>query len=240
MKSLPEPTFRTETPQLFPLQETMCADAIDWLRARPSESVDMVNTDVAYESLEKHRAVGTTTRLKVSDGSSNEWFPIFRNVRFPDLFREFYRVMRRNTHLYFWCDAETMFVAKPIAEAAGFKFWKPLIFDKEAIGMGYHYRATYEFILFFEKGHRNLADKGIPDLLTHKRIRGKYPTEKPEDLARILVRQSTQPGELVIDPFMGSGSFGAAAIREGRRFAGCDIKASAVEIAQARLVEARL
>ena len=41
-------------------------DAVGWLRDQPSESIDLVITDPAYESLEKHRAVGTTTRLKHS------------------------------------------------------------------------------------------------------------------------------------------------------------------------------
>ena len=44
--------------------ELMTCDAVDWLRALPTASVDMVVTDPPYESLEKHRAVGTTTRLK--------------------------------------------------------------------------------------------------------------------------------------------------------------------------------
>jgi site-specific DNA-methyltransferase (adenine-specific) len=216
-----------------PVPEVSCADAVDWLRSLEPASVDLINTDCAYESLEKHRDIGTTTRLK------KEWFPIFPNSRLPALFAAMFRALKANTHLYFWCDSETMFVAKPIAEAAGFRFWKPLIFDKEAIGMGYHYRATYEFILFFEKGHRNLADKSIPDLLTHKRIRGKYPTEKPEDLARILVRQSSAPGELVVDPFLGSGAFGAAAVREGRRFAGCDVQERVAVMARERIEAAR-
>jgi site-specific DNA-methyltransferase (adenine-specific) len=48
-------------------------DAVDWLRDLPAESVDLLITDPAYESLEKHRAVGTTTRLKHSKASSNDW-----------------------------------------------------------------------------------------------------------------------------------------------------------------------
>jgi hypothetical protein len=58
-----------------------------------------------------------------------------------------------------------MFVAKPLAEQAGFKFWKPLIWDKQKIGMGYHYRARYECVLFFEKGKRKLHDLGIADII---------------------------------------------------------------------------
>ena len=68
-------------------------------------------------------------------------------------------------HFYLFCDQETMFVAKPLAEAAGFKFWKPLIWDKQRIGMGYHYRARYECILFFEKGKRKLNDLGVADII---------------------------------------------------------------------------
>jgi len=125
-------------------------DAVAWLRAMPRSSVDLVVTDPAYESLEKHRAVGTTTRLKKSKASSNNWFSIFPNARFRELFAEIYRVLKKDTHFYLFCDPETMFVAKPIAEEIGFKFWKPLIWDKRRIGMGYHYRARYECILFFE------------------------------------------------------------------------------------------
>src|ERR1043166_2947862 len=105
-------------------------DAWGWLRALPSESVDLVITDPPYESLEKHRAIGTTTRLKHSKASSNDWFTIFPNARFPELFEEVWRVLKKDTHFYLFCDPETMFVAKPIAETAGFKFWKPLVWDK--------------------------------------------------------------------------------------------------------------
>ena len=122
-------------------------------------------TDPAYESLEKHRAVGTTTRLKHSKASSNDWFRVFPNERFGELFAEVFRVLKPDTHFYLFCDAETMFVAKPEAERAGFKFWKPLVWDKRTIGMGYHYRARYEFILFFEKGKRRLNDLGVADII---------------------------------------------------------------------------
>src|SRR4051794_18342716 len=93
-------------------------DAVAWLRALPAESVDLVITDPPYESLEKHRAIGTTTRLKHSKSSSNDWFTIFPNDRFPELFAEVYRVLRRHPHFYLFCDPETMFVAKPLAEDA--------------------------------------------------------------------------------------------------------------------------
>jgi DNA modification methylase len=371
-------------------------DAVAWLRTLPASSVDLLITDPPYESLEKHRAIGTTTRLKHSKASSNDWFSIFPNARFPELFAEVYRVLRKDSHFYLFCDPETMFVAKPLAEAAGFKFWKPIIWDKclgpdtlvwtesgtkriadievgdkvaipeggttrvkatrrtrapslrltlsdgtdliasrdhrfmksdgelvEAaalrtghrlltrpvrlprsaqrpltpstrveelqrlsleliaravrlepatvcaiedvgvrdlvdisiehadelfllangvvthnctIGMGYHYRARYECVLFFEKGKRKLNDLGVADIIEAKRINGGYPAEKPPEVSEVLIRQSSEPGELVVDPFSGSGSVGVASVRNGRDFRGNDLCQEAIDIARSRLI----
>src|SRR5690242_8216708 len=84
-----------------------CDDAVGLLRSLPSESVDLLVTDPAYESLEKHRAIGTTTRLKRSKASSNEWFTVFPNARFPELLTEAFRVLKRNSHFYLFTDQET-------------------------------------------------------------------------------------------------------------------------------------
>ncbi len=213
-------------------------DAVDWLRGLPSESVDLVVTDPPYESLEKHRKVGTTTRLKHSKASSNDWFRIFPNARFDELLAEIHRVLKRNTHFYLFCDQETMFVVKPIAEAVGFRFWKPLVWDKVRIGMGYHYRARYEFILFFEKGKRRLNDLSVPDILAAPRIHRGYPAEKPAELIEVLVRQSTRECDVVADPFCGSGSTGVAAVRLGRAFLGNDIRPEALQLSEERLLAA--
>lgn len=202
-------------------------DAVSWLSTLESSSVDLVITDPPYESLEKHRKIGTTTRLKVSKSSSNQWFDIFPNERFESLLIEVFRVLKKNSHFYLFCDQETMFVIKPIAEKVGFKFWKPIVWDKITIGMGYHYRARYEFVLFFEKGKRKLADLGIPDVLECKRVNKGYPTEKPISLLETLISQSSNPGEIVVDPFFGSGTTLIAAQNLKRNFLGCDISNAA-------------
>ena len=116
-----------------------------------------------------------------------------------------------------------------------FRFWKPLVWDKKKIGMGYHYRARYEFILFFEKGKRKLANLGTPDVLEAPRVFRGYPTEKPVPLIETLITQSSTPGESVCDPFMGSGSTGVAALRHGRFFRGNDVGKEALKVARQRL-----
>lgn len=213
-----------------------CGDAVEWLRTLPDASIDMLNFDYAYESLEKHRKIGTTTRLKVSKASSNEWFPIFPNARVEELIVECYRVLKKNTHFYFYCDQETMFFVKPIAEQVGFKFWKPLVWRKSQIGMGYHYRAKYEFVLFFEKGKRKLRDLGVADVLDAPIVRNAYPTQKPYELNSIFTTQSTEPGETIVDPFMGSASSGVGAMMNGRSFLGNDITPKTIDIARNRLL----
>jgi site-specific DNA-methyltransferase (adenine-specific) len=247
-------------------------DAFKWLKKLSDESVDLIVTDYPYESLEKHRKRGTTTRLKHSKASSNDWFGVIPNSRLPELLFELFRVLKRDRHLYMFCDDETSDVLKGSVFAAVQQMrkekklkgrltcWKRIVWDKMAMGMGYHYRARYEFILFFEKGKRKLNNLGIPDvlempgilgaddidLLQHqtdllkvKRIRSKdaYPTEKPAELIQILVENSTQPGELVIDPFMGSGSTGEAALKTDRYFWGNDIAPSSLEFAERRLTQ---
>lgn len=225
-------------------------DCVEWLRSLPSESVDLCVTDPAYESLEKHRSKGTTTRLSHSKSSSNDWFDIFRNERFPELLTELYRVLKPDAHCYILCDQETAFdVVKPMARGVGFTWWKALVWEKTreqeregdvdgpgpSAGMGYHYRASFEHVCFLEKGKRRLADLGICDVLRFPRVRGGYPTEKPVPLLRTLIEQSSAAGGIVIDPFCGSGSCGQAALESGRHFAGCDLSANSNQLSAARL-----
>ncbi|WP_102796218.1 DNA-methyltransferase [Bowmanella denitrificans] len=212
-------------------------DAVSWLSTLADSSVDLIITDPPYESLEKHRKIGTTTRLKISKSSNNQWFEIFPNHRFEVFLKEIYRVLKRNSHFYIFCDQETMFVLKPIAEKIGFKFWKPIVWDKVSIGMGYHYRARYEFILFFEKGKRKLKDLSVPDILESKRVYRGYPTEKPVELLEILISQSSESGEIVVDPFFGSGSTLIAAQNLGRIAYGCDKSSLAHDFLAERLLK---
>jgi site-specific DNA-methyltransferase (adenine-specific) len=69
----------------------------------------------------------------------------------------------------------------------------------------------------------------------HEKRYGKHPTQKPEALLERIIRASTNPRDLVLDPFCGSGTTGVAAARLGRRFIGIDLESTYLEIAVARL-----
>jgi site-specific DNA-methyltransferase (adenine-specific) len=78
-----------------------------------------------------------------------------------------------------------------------------------------------------DKGkNRKLNDLSVSDIIPFKRIAGKQklvPTQKPVELFRLLIEQSSNEGELVLDPFMGFGTTGIACTQTKRNFIGCDI-----------------
>ncbi len=208
------------------------SDAFELLRGLAPESVDLVVTDPPYESLQIHRARGTTTRL------TTDWFVTVPNQRLPELLREVFRVLRADRHFYLFCDEVTADVIKQQQAvgaarlpngarkcACGFVYWKEIVWAKTTLdgarirgGTGYHYRAASERILFFEKGKRALRDLGIPDVLMAPRSGVPGPAVKPGAVVRTLIAQSTGSGELVVDPFCGSGVAGVEARALDRRF----------------------
>ena len=212
----------------------------------PKNSVDLILMDFPYSSLEKHRAVGTTTRLMHS------WFPTMKDEVYPEVMRELFRVLAPRRHAYFFTNFDHLPIIKKAAEAAGFYTWKILIWDKQTIGMGYHYRNQHEFvilstksqelrdeeiekqqevILFAEKkwkqrATRQLNNLAVGDVLRFSMVtphHRKYPTEKPLPLLQLLVEQSTRPGEIVLDACVGSGNTIYAANKAGRKAIGFDI-----------------
>lgn len=65
---------------------------------------------------------------------------------------------------------------------------------------------------------------------------GVYPTQKPEALLEKIIKASSNPGDIVFDCFMGSGTTQAVAMKLGRRFIGADINVGAIQITTKRLI----
>jgi site-specific DNA-methyltransferase (adenine-specific) len=129
----------------------------------------------------------------------------------------------------------------------GLDFKQMIIFDKGPMGMGWHYRRSYETVLvaqkrgaackWFDETNRieNIirpGDYGIRKIIPSK---NQHPTEKPYELAAHFIRLHTQEGDTVLDPFCGSGSTGEACVRLNRKFIGIEIDPQFVDMAEKKL-----
>ncbi len=190
-------------------------DALAFLATLAPESVDLVVTDPPYAF-----ARGTTYFRR--------WFADLPDAAWPEVLRALYRVLRPDRHAYLICDRRTRDLFGAAATGAGFRLAETLVWDKGSIGLGGGaWRPQHEYVLFLAKGSRagNRRDLGTV-LYAPRPGRGAYPTEKPQALLRPLIAQSSAPGELVLDPFCGSGGVGRAARDLGRRALLCDVDAS--------------
>jgi len=74
----------------------------------------------------------------------------------------------------------------------------------------------------------------------HEKVNGRHPTQKPLSLLRRIIRASTNPGDLVLDPFCGSGTTGVAALELGRNFIGIDLSEDYIRLAEKRMEQVQL
>lgn len=199
----------------------ICENTKTFLKEFRSDTINLIITDLPYESLDKHRNMNAPNPRLVN------WFPTIRNEEFENILKHFYRILKKDTHCYIFVDDETSDIIKKYAIKAGFKVWKRIVWNKVDIGMGYHYRAQYEFILFLEKGKRNLNDLSISDVINAKIIKNSYPTEKPVKLYDIFMLNSSKENQIVLDPFAGSGVLAESAIKNKRKYICVDIKQNA-------------
>jgi DNA modification methylase len=132
-------------------------------------------------------------------------------------------------------------------KAIGFK--QAVVWDKGGLGMGIHFRRSYEFVLIAQNGspcrvwnggkvESNVwrVNKIIPRGATIADP-GQHPTEKPVELAGHAIRLFTNPGEIVLDPFAGSGSTLEAAKLCGRKAIGIELEERFAEMASRRLAQ---
>ena len=126
-------------------------------------------------------------------------------------------------------------------------FKMAVVWDKGPMGMGWHYRRSYEFVFVAQKPGKscpwfdqtraieNVIRPGYAGIRKIIPSKQQHPTEKPWQLAAWFIELHTQPGELVLDPFCGSGSSGEACKRLGRNFIGVEIDAHWATVARQRI-----
>ena len=228
------------------INRQICCDNRDLFRQLPDESVDLILTDPPYKNYQSNRPVAHP-RVKAVDAGQ---FHL-------DLFaRESFRVLRKGHHLYCFCDHLTFPAIRNGLEEAGFTYKNCLVWVKNNHGSGDlrgNWAPQHEFIIFASKG-RGLALKGrrSPNVLLKRAADGSvqfyskvsnyrfnHGTAKPVEILRLLIRASTERGDLVLDPYGGSGSTAEACLRERRRFILAEIDPDYASHAKERIAEIR-
>jgi DNA modification methylase len=128
-------------------------------------------------------------------------------------------------------------------DRGGLQFFHSVIWDKVNPGLGWRYRRQHEMIMV---GHRFGSKllwanekRAVPNIYSLMPPREReHPNEKPVELVDHLLLLHSSADQLVVDPFMGSGTTGVVAARRGRKFVGVEISPDHFETACRRVSEA--
>lgn len=141
-----------------------------------------------------------------------------------------FQAAKPRANLFMFCDIDHFVWLRECASRQGWvPFRTPVIWDKLQQGIGpwqtEGFQRRYELILFATKGAAGLRAP-MPDILQHRRVDPKYRVhgaQKPTTLLESLIDATTIPGDLVVDPFAGSGSTLVAARSRSRRAVGIEL-----------------
>lgn len=222
-------------------------DCIEGMKRIPSESIDLVITDPPYGiNYISNRSKDSEYRKKVK--SVNGILNDKNNIKFlGNVAIELYRILKKNTHLYWFTRWDKIEEQKPMLEKVGFKVKNNLIWMKNNWSMGDlkgAYAGQYECILYCQKGKRLLNEvngiKRHPDILQFDRVPPNkllHSHQKPVNLLEFLIKKSSNENEIIFDPFMGSSSTAIAAIKTNRKYIGFELDNEFYYIASKRIDE---
>lgn len=208
--------------------------------------VDLVITDPPYSSGARTDAERQVRGAMLRSLEDPDWFSHDAMTTWGftwfigSVVSELRSKLPEGAHLYVFSDWRQTSNLYGALEAYGYRVNHCLVWAKTHFGMGSYWRNQHENIVFASNGKPNdMLDRGMGSVLTSPAVSfaaRQHPTEKPLGLLSQIVRAA--PGEVVFDPFMGSGTTGVAAIKAGRRFIGCEINPNHFATAGKRLEEA--
>jgi modification methylase len=238
-------------------------DAVALMEALPAESVDLIFADPPY-NLQLQGELHRPNNSKVDgveedwdkfadfaayDSFTADWLKAARRLLKPagslwviGSYHNIFRVGTRLQDLGFWILNDVIWrKTNPMPNFRGRRFTnahETMIWcarDREA-----RYHFNYEAMKALNDDLQMRSDWLLPICSGGERIKdgkGKkaHPTQKPEALLHRVIMAATRPGDLVLDPFFGSGTTGVVAKRLGRRWLGIERDKSYVKVAQERL-----
>lgn len=217
-------------------------DCLEGMKQIEDNSIDLVVTDPPYGiNYCSNRSTDDEYRRNVAD--TTEW----DDFKLQDIhINEMLRVLKNDCYLYVFNRWDRLWeLPKPD---------KLLVWFKNDYGMGNlaDWSPSYEVILCFRKGNPILRGKRQQDVLVFNKVANfsvrantkhqkmLHPTEKPIKLITQLILCSSDKDNIVLDPFMGSGTTAVACKQLGRNFIGFEIEPKYVEIANKRLEQTNI
>ena len=155
--------------------------------------------------------------------------------------KESYRILKDNTAMYMFCNANKIDFFKSEIEKTGFKIKNIIVWVKNnhtAGDLQAQFGKKYEFIILANKGRAKFNGKRLTDVWCFDRISGKkqlHQNQKPIDLLKLMIEKHSCERDVIFDGFMGSGSTGVACINTNRRFIGIEIDEEYFNIAKERI-----
>ena len=217
-------------------------DSIEFMKRLPDECVDLIVTDPPYPTTKRGGTGNSGGMCKKKEFSQGKVFR-YNDIKPEKYIPEFYRILKEGSHFYIMTNHVNLIKMLNVATDCGFHFIKSLIWNKGNKIMGQAYMSQFEYILFFRKGKfKKINHCGTSDILDvpNKKTKGLdgknlHDTEKPVELMKILIDNSTQEGDIVFEPFGGIGSTAIACVELNRKCISVEIDDTYFEIKKKRI-----
>lgn len=206
------------------------------LRVPTLDPVDLIVTDPPYRGIPGGATPGPDKPTGILASNNGKIFE-HNDITTADYAHLFFEVLTDPAHCYVMINNINLESALTDFREAGFLFHNLLTWSKNNATPNKWYMKDFEPILFFRKGAAFMINNpSAKATLRYPNPRPKlHPTEKPETLLRELIQNSSQPGQVVLDPFMGSGSTLEAAYKSKRQAIGIEIDEQYCQIAVERI-----
>ena len=217
-------------------------DVLELMKTMSDESIDLIVTDPPYKVTARGNAGNSGGMMQDELSMQGKIFK-HNDIKPSEYIPEFYRLLKDGSHCYIMTNHVNLHEMLNVAKESGFHFIKSLVWNKGNKIMGQYYMSQFEYILFFRKGRGKKINKcGTADILEipNKKTKGEdgkniHDTEKPVELMKVLIENSSNIDEVVFEPFMGVGFTIMACVELHRRYVGCEIDEKYYNIAKTRI-----
>lgn len=226
-------------------------DCMDLFRTIPDESVDLVVTDPPYNVASEYSLTKQGDRILSTKEAWGQWDTYHKfdyDLLIMRILTECYRVLKKGGSMYmFTANRDNGYFMRK-AQERGFTCRNQLAIIKKNPLPQYkknNWRSAYELCMYLTKGRAKtfnfLSQRNCVNTYPYVigRKQSKHPTEKPLGFIKRLVQVSSRPGDIVLDPFMGSGTTAVACKESGRHFIGAETSSDYIKMIDKRLVRAR-